>query len=222
MASGPGWFFSILCAEGWHPSCLAATESRFGQQQNLHGEDSMCVAVVLKSSHLRREKEGTRHGEAPGQDRGRSVCLLDAWLLSSLPVAAVGPGATRDFSGAGWECPSPDGGPKAFLGGHGVTRRLRAATTYQAKGVRSARGYQEHNSICTEMTWLPPPWVVAPRVAGRGRGQSLGVSVLVLQASRSREHWSHPCPCCASTANRQSPGLLHRVRHIRLSSGRGT
>lgn len=53
------------------------------------------------------------------------------------------------------------------------------------------------------------------------RGQSLGVSVLVSQASCSREHWSHPCPCCASTANRQSPGLLHGVRHIRLSSGRG-
>lgn len=51
------------------------------------------------------------------------------------------------------------------------------------------------------------------------RGQSLGVSVLVSQASCSREHWSHPCPCCASTANWQSPGLLHRVR---LSSGRGT
>lgn len=132
MASGLGWFF-VLCAEGWHPSCFAATESRFGQQQNLHGEDSMCVAVVLKSSHLWREKEGTRPGEVPGQDKGHSVCLLSAWLLSSLPVAAVGSGAMCDVSGAGRECPSPDCGPKAFLGGHGVPRRLRAATMYQAR-----------------------------------------------------------------------------------------
>lgn len=80
------------------------------------------------------EKEGTRHGEAPGQDRGHSVCLLSALLWSSLPVAARGSSATRDFSGAGWECPSPGCGPKAFLGGHGVTRRLRAATMYQARG----------------------------------------------------------------------------------------
>lgn len=53
--------FSILCAEAWHLSFLAATESRFGQQQSLHGEDSMCVAVVL--SHLtyggRRKGQGT-------------------------------------------------------------------------------------------------------------------------------------------------------------------
>lgn len=31
--------------------------------------------------------------------------------------------------------------------------------------VHGARGYQEHNSICREMAWLPPPWVAAPRVA---------------------------------------------------------
>lgn len=88
----------------------------------------------FKSSHLWREKEGTRHGEVLGQDRGCSVCLLSALLWSSLPVRAIGFGARRDFSGAGWECPPPDCGTKAFLGGHGVTRRLRAATMHQARG----------------------------------------------------------------------------------------
>lgn len=95
----------------------------------------MCVAVVL--SHLtyggRRKGQGTG-GEVLGQDRGHSVCLLSALLWSSLPVTAIGFGARHDFSGAGWECPSPDCGAKAFLGGHGVTRRLSTATIYQARG----------------------------------------------------------------------------------------
>lgn len=109
--------------------------------------------------------------------------------------------------------------PQSIPGWPWSAQKAQGCHNVPGKGVHGAGGHQEHNSICREMTWLLPPWVVAPRVAGRGRGQSLGVSVLVSQAICSREHWSHPCPCCASTANRQSPGLLHRVRHIRLSSG---
>lgn len=117
--------------------------------------------------------------------------------------------------------PIPSLWPQSIPGRSWSDKKAQGSHNVPGKGVRSARGHQEHNSICREVTWRPPPWVAAPRVAGRSRGQSLGVSVLVWQASCSREHWSHPCPCCASTANRQSPGLLHRVRHISLSSGRG-
>lgn len=73
--------FSILCAEAWHPSFLAATESRFGQQQSSHGEDSMCAAVVLKSSHLWREKEGTRHGEVLDRT-GDTLCACSVLCCS--------------------------------------------------------------------------------------------------------------------------------------------
>lgn len=48
-------------------------------------------------------------------------------------------------------------------------KKAQGCHNVPGKGFHGARGYQEHNSICGEMTWPPPPWVEAPRVARRSR-----------------------------------------------------
>lgn len=48
---------------------------RFWRRQSLCGKDSMCRAVILKLSRLRREKEGVRRGEASGRDGGEGFVL---------------------------------------------------------------------------------------------------------------------------------------------------
>lgn len=135
------FFFLTLHAKDHQPQLSRSHRKqdsgarRFQWQQSLHGKAGVWGAIALKPSGLQREKEGARHGEASGQDRGTLHVLAQRVAVeSSLPVAGTGSGAARDFSGAGWEGPSPDCGPKAFPGGHGVLGRFGATTMYRARG----------------------------------------------------------------------------------------
>lgn len=59
--------------------------------------------------------------------------------------------------------------PQSIPGWPWSDKKAQGYHNVPGKGVHGAQGYQEHNSICGEMTWLLPPWVAAPRAAGRSR-----------------------------------------------------
>lgn len=105
--------------------------------------------------------------------------------------------------------------PQSIPGWPWSDKKAQGCHNVPGKGVHGARGHQEHNSICREMTRLPPPWVVAPRVAGRGRGQSLGVCFGVAgksQQGASEPSLSLPCQHSKSTEPRPPPqGQTHQT-----------